>query len=41
MDDRISELPDEILSYILTMLSIKDLMKTSIRSLEGGAMFGL
>ncbi|XP_045794106.1 putative F-box protein At1g49610 [Trifolium pratense] len=30
--DRISELPDEILSYILTMLSIKDLLKTSILS---------
>jgi hypothetical protein len=24
MDDRISQLPDDILSYILTMLSIKD-----------------
>jgi hypothetical protein len=32
MDDRISELPDEIVSYILTMLSIKDLMKASILS---------
>ncbi|XP_045794107.1 F-box/LRR-repeat protein At3g03360-like [Trifolium pratense] len=30
--DRISELPDEILCYILTMLSIKDLLKTSILS---------
>ncbi|PNX83517.1 F-box/LRR-repeat protein [Trifolium pratense] len=31
-DDRISELPDDILSYILTMLSIKDLLKTSVLS---------
>jgi len=32
MDDRISELSDDILSYILTMLSVKDLLKTSILS---------
>ncbi|GAU13592.1 hypothetical protein TSUD_346960 [Trifolium subterraneum] len=32
MDDCISELPEEILSYILTMLSIKDSLKTSILS---------
>jgi len=32
MDDRISELSDDILSYILTMLSMKDLLKTSILS---------
>jgi hypothetical protein len=30
--DRISELPDEILSYILTTLSMKDLLKTSVLS---------
>ncbi len=30
--DRISELPDCVLSYILSMLSMKDLMKTSILS---------
>ncbi|PNX99738.1 F-box/LRR-repeat protein [Trifolium pratense] len=32
MEDRISELPDEILSHILTMLSMKDVLKTSILS---------
>lgn len=32
MDDRISELSDDILSYILTVLSVKDLLKTSILS---------
>ncbi|MCH79656.1 F-box/LRR-repeat protein [Trifolium medium] len=32
MDDRISELPDYILSDILTMLSMRDLLKTSILS---------
>jgi hypothetical protein len=30
--DRISELPDEVMFYILTMLSIKDLLKTSVLS---------
>ncbi|XP_045794900.1 putative F-box/LRR-repeat protein At3g59170 [Trifolium pratense] len=32
MDDRISELSDCILSHIMTMLSIKDLLKTSMLS---------
>jgi len=32
MDDRISELPDCILSYILTMLSVKDLLRTTVLS---------
>jgi hypothetical protein len=32
MDDRVSELPDCILSYILTMLSVKDLLRTTVLS---------
>ncbi|WJX80312.1 hypothetical protein P8452_63327 [Trifolium repens] len=41
MDDLISELPDEILSYILTMLSMKDLLKTSILSRRWCKLWGL
>jgi hypothetical protein len=41
MDDRISELPDEILSYILTMLSIQDLLKTSVLSKRWCKLWGL
>ncbi|XP_045794932.1 F-box/LRR-repeat protein At3g58900-like [Trifolium pratense] len=41
MDDHISELPDDILSYILTMLSIKDLLKTSVLSKRWRKLWGL
>ncbi|WJX85596.1 hypothetical protein P8452_68033 [Trifolium repens] len=41
MDDRISELPDDILSSILTMLSIKDLLKTSVLSKRWCKLWGL
>ncbi|PNX80842.1 F-box/FBD/LRR-repeat protein, partial [Trifolium pratense] len=41
MDDCISELLDEILSYILTRLSMKDLLKTSILSRRWCTLWGL
>jgi hypothetical protein len=41
MDDCISKLPDKILSYILTMLSMKDLLKTSILSRRWCKLWGL
>jgi hypothetical protein len=41
MDDLISELPDDILSSILTMLSIKDLLKTSVLSKRWCKLWGL
>ncbi|PNY00482.1 F-box/LRR-repeat protein [Trifolium pratense] len=40
MDDRISELPDDILSYILAMLLIKDLLKTSVLSKRWSKLWG-
>ncbi|WJX80283.1 hypothetical protein P8452_63303 [Trifolium repens] len=41
MDGGISQLPEDILSYILTMLSIKDLLKTSVLSKRWCKLWGL